>query len=176
MSASEALVTPTISALSAKVTVCAAPSFDFTVSVWPSTFSMVPLRRCVCCAEADETAKAATRATPARIPILFICFLQLTCSRDLFSETCQDFARQVVRADFRALPNVALPNACAASEYSGAHRGRKPPSPSSHGRGHAVLAVGNVGDVERAIGQFRGAGDEHLHAGLEFGLAGGLVA
>src|ERR1700730_4580351 len=102
MSASEALVTPTISALSARVTVCSAPSFDFTSSELPVTFSMVPLRRCACCAEADETARAAARATPAKIPILLICFLQLTVSGDLFSGTClPGHAYQVVRANFR---------------------------------------------------------------------------
>src|SRR5580704_5959255 len=85
MSASEALCTATISALSVSATVCAAPSFDFTITVLPSTCSIVPATRCPCgcCAHADETAKAATRATPAKIPSLLICFLRVKCFQQL---------------------------------------------------------------------------------------------
>src|SRR6516165_1153 len=142
MSESEALVTPTINALSARFTVCSAPSLALISSELPLTFSMVPASRCPagCCAEAEETAKA-TRATPVKIPILRICFLPLgLCCGGCGGET------------------LAIPSAC------GLHRRRQ-----------AILAVGNVGDVERAVGQFRRGGDEHLRTGLELGLARGLV-
>src|SRR3978361_36780 len=99
MSAIEALVTPTMSDLSASVTVCSVPSFPFTSSELAVTFSMVPLRRCGCCAEADVT--AAIRATPVKIAILLICFLQVTCfkghvAENCFAETC--FAETCLRS------------------------------------------------------------------------------
>src|ERR1700724_885204 len=109
MSASEALVTPTISALSASVTVTS-PSFAFTSSALPVTFSIVPLRRCVCgcCAIADEAANAATRA--AKIPILLIWFLRVSLfQKDARPRSAgRDVAAREYRQTARTLEDLYL--------------------------------------------------------------------
>jgi len=71
MSATVAFTTPTISALSASVRV-SGPLADLMYSVLPSTLSMVPLTRWVCCPEAVETANTVAKAAPVRIRIVLM--------------------------------------------------------------------------------------------------------
>src|SRR5690242_2702916 len=77
ISASDALTTPTIAALAVSVRVCAVPSVAFTTTVLPSTFSIVPRMRMVCCADAPERPSAASTAAAATIRIVspLICLL-----------------------------------------------------------------------------------------------------
>src|SRR5215467_5023067 len=67
MSASEAFTTPTTCALPVSATVSTAPSRDFTASLSPSTFSIVPRTRwvCGCWGKAGTAASMAARAAPA---------------------------------------------------------------------------------------------------------------
>src|SRR5947209_9318515 len=116
MSAIEALVTPTISDLSASVTVCSVPSFPFTSSELPVTFSMVPLRRCGCCADADAT--AAIKATPVKIAILLICFLQVTCFKDMLPKTALP-KRALPKRACEAVHETCPQTTCAPSDYNG---------------------------------------------------------
>src|ERR1700719_1729052 len=72
MSAAVAFTRATISALSASVRVTG-PLADLMYSVWPSTLSIVPAPRWVCCgAHAVETANAAAKAAAAIIRIVLI--------------------------------------------------------------------------------------------------------
>src|ERR1700674_4999910 len=75
MSATDALATPTIRALSASLRV-SGPLADLMYSVLPSTLSMVPLTRWVCCADAVETANTVAKAAAVRIRIVLILDLQ----------------------------------------------------------------------------------------------------
>ena len=67
MSATEALSTPTTAALSVSVTVAGVPFGVLMVSVLPSTLSIVPRRRCVCCAEAAVQVVPKEEAATAKI-------------------------------------------------------------------------------------------------------------
>ena len=71
MSATEACSTATTCALSARWIVSAAPSLALTDSALPSSFSIVPRTRMVCCAAAVHTIVAASAAAAAiRSPIV----------------------------------------------------------------------------------------------------------
>ena len=72
MSAMDAFNTPTTAALGVSISVIEAPVGGLTNSVLPSTFSMVPRTRCVCCAEAVVTANAAANAATVKIRVVFI--------------------------------------------------------------------------------------------------------
>src|SRR5437763_900876 len=77
-SASEALTTPRILALSLSVSLSSPPSRDLTVTTLPSTFSIVPRTRTFCaCAETEVSAKAVATAAAARtrVEMLPIAFL-----------------------------------------------------------------------------------------------------
>ena len=77
---------------------------------------------------ADEAANAATRATPAKNPILLICFLRVV-SRDVLAQAClpmtwsSNRAGQIVAAK-TCLPKTCLPKTCAPPEYNGAQHKR----------------------------------------------------
>src|ERR1700730_1831901 len=75
MSATDAFTTPTIRALSASFR-GSGPLAALMYSVLPSTLSMVPLTRWVCCAEAVETANTVAKAAAVRIRIVLILNLQ----------------------------------------------------------------------------------------------------
>src|SRR3979409_531167 len=66
-SASVALTMPTTAASLGSMSGTTAPSSAFTLRALPSTFSIVPRTRTVCCAKADETEIAATRAAQASV-------------------------------------------------------------------------------------------------------------
>src|ERR1700722_20180690 len=75
MSAADAFIRATINALSASVRVTG-PLADLMYRVLPSTLSMVPATRWVCCcADAVETANTAVKAAAATIRIVIISHL-----------------------------------------------------------------------------------------------------
>src|SRR5262249_4399273 len=76
MSASVAFSTPTTWALLVSVTLSVAPSRAFTVSMLPSSASIVPRTRVACCAEAEHITSD-TIAAAGRIHLIawFICHL-----------------------------------------------------------------------------------------------------
>jgi hypothetical protein len=81
MSAAEALTRATITALSASVRVTG-PLADLMYSVLPSTLSMVPAtRRLCCCADAVETANTAVKAATAMIRMVLMSDLQRVNAR-----------------------------------------------------------------------------------------------
>src|SRR5712691_8410730 len=77
MSESEAFSTPTTCTLPVSTIWRSLPSRDLTESVLPSSFSIVPRTRAVCCADADDMTHAAASAARARIGNAFLrmCFL-----------------------------------------------------------------------------------------------------
>src|SRR5579871_1953249 len=78
MSAADALIRATISALSASFRTTG-PLAALMYSVLPSTLSRVPATRCVagCCADALEIANTAARAAAVKIRMVLISFLPL---------------------------------------------------------------------------------------------------
>src|SRR5215470_19251316 len=151
MSASDAFTTLTTTALPMSASVAGAPSRVFSVSVLPSTFSMVPRSRTVCCcASADVVAYAATKAAAASAyaVILFIVFLP------------KNVPHAAPEGAACAIPRMSLPVRRRAA---------------SHRRGDAIAANRDRRGLERAVFLLVGAGDEDLGAGLELVLAAGDV-
>src|SRR3954470_20560110 len=113
MSAADALIRATISALSASFRTTG-PLAALMVSVLPSTFSRVPATRCAagCCADAVETANTAAKAAAVMIRMVFMSFLPMGVTRGgAYTDRpggrsgCRGAVR---RADWRSVPAASL--------------------------------------------------------------------
>src|SRR5579864_2617531 len=149
MSAMVAFTTPTISALSASVSVTGAPSGPLISSVLPSTFSIVPFTRCVCCADALVTAMAAAKAAAVKIRMVFMSFLpRVGAGKGRLHRGTGDAKGLGQRASGRRPLSLGWAKAAGALEFA---YGADPPCPPQRRRWARRVSVVHEGGASAAF-------------------------